>query len=77
MHKPVAHMSCHVHTAVLFPRCWELLYATCELISSINPALEGQLQQHMRLERAASNNMLTRDGFTFYVMERCVHVVRS
>ena len=51
-------------------RCWELLYATCELMSHIHPALEDQLQQQMRRDRASSGATLPQDGFTRYVMQR-------
>lgn len=52
-------------------RCWPLLYATCEVISSIHPLLQGQLQRQMQQECAASGPTLPPHGFTRYVMQRC------
>jgi hypothetical protein len=51
-------------------RCWELLFATCEVMQDLHPILEDQLQQQMRLECAASGPTLPSNGFTFFVMQR-------
>lgn len=51
-------------------RCWDLLFAVCEVMQDINPVLEDQLQQQMRMECAASGPPLAQDSFTRFVMEK-------
>lgn len=53
-------------------RCWELLYATCDVMQGMHTLLEDQLQQQMQLECAAAGPTLPSNGFTFFVMQRWV-----